>query len=104
MEALITYLQHIRPLSPEAIRIIQKVCPPLSIRKGRDLQSIGQTCRTIYFIEKGCARIYYYKDGTDVTEYFAFENNLLARVESLFTGKPSLPFLQRSLLSKNTYE
>lgn len=94
MDSLIAYLQHIKPLSPEAIQAIKEVCAPLTIRKGKDLQSIGQTCRTIYFIEKGCARIYYYKDGTDVTEYFAFENSLVARVESLFTGKPSRKGIQ----------
>jgi CRP-like cAMP-binding protein len=40
------------------------------------------------------ARIYYYKDGIDITESFAFENSLIARVESLFTGKPSKKGIQ----------
>jgi CRP-like cAMP-binding protein len=33
-------------------------------------------------------------DGIDVTESFSFENNLIARVESLFTGKPSRKAIQ----------
>ena len=66
----------------------------LVYKKGKDLQSVGQTCRTIYFLVKGCARIYYFKGDTDITEYFAFENNLIARVESLFTGKPSRKGIQ----------
>jgi CRP-like cAMP-binding protein len=94
MESLITYLQLIQPLSIEAVQAIMEVCSTLQIKKGRDLQSIGQTCRTIYFLEKGAARIYYFKDGTDVTEYFAFESSLIARVESLFTGKPSRKGIQ----------
>jgi hypothetical protein len=40
------------------------------------------------------ARIYYFKDGIDITESFAFENNIIARVESLFTGKPSRKAIQ----------
>ena len=40
------------------------------------------------------ARIYYYKDGTDITESFSFENNIIARVESLFTGHPSRKAIQ----------
>ena len=40
------------------------------------------------------ARIYYYKDGTDITESFSFENDIIARVESLFTGNPSRKAIQ----------
>jgi CRP-like cAMP-binding protein len=94
VESLITYLQNIQPLSPESIQALNGACSTVKIRKGKDLQSIGQTCRTIYFLEKGCARIYYFKGDTDVTEYFAFENSLIARVESLFTGKPSRKGIQ----------
>jgi CRP-like cAMP-binding protein len=42
----------------------------------------------------GVARIYYFTDGIDVTESFAFENNIIARIESLFTGKPSRKAIQ----------
>ena len=52
------------------------------------------TCKTIYFINKGIARIYYYKDGIDITDSFATENNVIVRVESLFTGKPSRKAIQ----------
>ncbi len=40
------------------------------------------------------ARIYYYMDGIDITEGFFFENSIIARVESLFTGKPSRKAIQ----------
>jgi len=89
MESLITFLQHIQPLSDDAEQALKGVCSKIQIKKGGNLQSIGQTCRTIYFLEKGAARIYYFKEETDITEYVAFENSLIARVESLFTGKPS---------------
>jgi CRP-like cAMP-binding protein len=94
MDSLITYFQSIQTLSTEAIQALTGICSILKFQKGKDLQSIGQTCRTIYFIESGSARIYYYKDGTDVTEYFAFDRSLIARVESLFTGKPSRKGIQ----------
>ena len=63
-------------------------------KKNKDLQPIGHTCKTIYFINKGLARIYYLKDGIDITENFFFENNVIARVESLLTGKPSRKAIQ----------
>lgn len=37
----------------------------------------------------GCGRIYYLKDGVEVTEYFAFPKDLIIRAESLFTQSPS---------------
>ena len=66
----------------------------IAIPRNRDLQPIGHTCKTIYFIIKGVARIYYFKDGIDITESFAFENNIIARIESLFTGRPSRKAIQ----------
>ncbi|MBD0777299.1 hypothetical protein HPE56_05785 [Maribacter sp. ANRC-HE7] len=41
--------------------------------QNEELQPIDHTCKTIYFIKSGIARIYYYKDGIDITEYFAFK-------------------------------
>ena len=63
-------------------------------KKNEILQPIGHTCKTIYFISKGAARIYYYKDTTDVTKCLAFENSIIARVESLFSGRPSRKAIQ----------
>lgn len=94
MTSLIQYFNKYNPLSKEAEAAIDKISKQISIKKNTDLQPIGHTCKTIYFIKKGVARIYYFKDGIDITESFAFENNLIARVESLFTGKPSRKAIQ----------
>lgn len=91
---LFTYFQKHLTLSKDAENAISEHCSVLHIKKNTDLQTIGQTCKTIYFINKGIARIYYFKDGVDITESFSFENNIIARVESLFTGKPSRKAIQ----------
>jgi len=94
MTSLFQYFAKFNLLSKEALIAIDDICSVIKIKKNQDLQSIGQTCKTIYFINEGLARIYYYKDGVDVTESFVFENNIIARVESLFTGKPSRKAIQ----------
>lgn len=94
MEHLFQYFKKFNLLSKDAENAIAEICSILTIKKNNDLQPIGHTCKTIYFINKGVARIYYYKDGIDITESFAFENNIIARVESLFTGKPSRKAIQ----------
>ncbi|ELR71684.1 cAMP-binding protein [Fulvivirga imtechensis AK7] len=93
-EHFIEYLSQISQISPESKEAIFNLCSFVSINKNKNLQSIGQTCKTIYFVQDGAARIYYYKDDKDVTEYFAFENDLIIRAESLFTGKPSHKAIQ----------
>lgn len=94
MEELITYFNHYNTLSENAILAITEICKPVIIKRNKDLQSIGHTCRTVYFIKKGVARIYYFKEDIEITECFAFENSIIARVESLFTEKPSRKAIQ----------
>jgi len=94
MDLLFQYFKKYNPLSKEAERTIADISSIVAIKKNRDLQPIGHTCKTIYFIKKGIARIYYFKDGIDITESFFFENSIIARVESLFTGKPSRKAIQ----------
>jgi CRP-like cAMP-binding protein len=94
MEQLFQYFKKFNQLSQEAENAIAEICSIVCIKKNKDLQPIGHTCKTIYFINKGVARIYYFKDGIDITEGFFFENSIIARVESLFTGKPSRKAIQ----------
>ncbi|MEW6468654.1 MAG: Crp/Fnr family transcriptional regulator [Bacteroidota bacterium] len=94
MDALFAFLRKHSPLSEEAQRAIAGISRTITIKKNAELQPIGHTCKTIYFINKGVARIWYFKDHIDITESFAFENSIVARVESLFTGKPSRKAIQ----------
>jgi CRP-like cAMP-binding protein len=94
MEQLFQYFKKFNPLSKDAENAIAEISTMVSIKKNKDLQPIGHTCKTIYFINKGVARIYYFKDGIDITEGFFFKNSIIARVESLFTGKPSRKAIQ----------
>ena len=83
MQALFQYFRKFNHLSKEGENALAEISSLVTIKKNRDLQPIGHTCKTIYFINKGVARIYYFKDGIDITESFSFENNIIARVESL---------------------
>ncbi len=88
------YFDTVHRISPAAQHAIAEISTEISLPKNKDLQPIGHTCKTIYFMVKGIARIYYYKDGVDVTESFEFENAIIARVESLFSGRPSRKGIQ----------
>jgi len=92
--ALFSYFDQLHRLSQPARAALTNLCSILELPKNAVLQPIGQPCRTIYFMEKGIARIYYYKDGLEVTEYFAIEQQLIVRAESLFKGIPSQKGIQ----------
>ncbi|MDF2157862.1 Crp/Fnr family transcriptional regulator [Algoriphagus sp. CAU 1675] len=94
INSLLDVLSQINPLAEESESALIDLCSLISVKKGQDLQPVGVTCRTIYFVKQGLARIYYYKAGNEVTEYFAFEHDIIVRAESLFTGMPSNKAIQ----------
>ena len=47
-----------------------------------------------YFIEKGAARIYYYKNGKEITEWIALDNQFFLSITSFFQRTPSHLIIQ----------
>jgi len=89
LKALTDYINTVYPLSQKDLKAFLEICTQVSYKKNTDVQPIGHTCRTIYFIKKGALRVYYLKGDQDITESLEFENAFVARVESLVTGNPS---------------
>ena len=55
----------------------------------------GETSKYLFMVSKGCLRIFMIKeDGTEVTVQFFFENQVVASMESAFTGKPARMYLE----------
>lgn len=94
MNQLLKYFHSFQTLNQDSQEQLLSISHPLQLKKNDILQPIGHTCKTIYFVQKGMARIFYYKDGIDITECFAAENHIIARVESLFTQRPSQKGIQ----------
>ena len=91
---LVAYFRNIQALTNVAEADLKALCSLKNFRKGEEIQAIGATCKTIYFMVSGIGRIYYLKDGIEVTEYFAFPKDLIVRGESLFTQNPSKKAIQ----------
>ncbi len=89
MQSLFDYVSGIQELSPDSKEVLTEISETQEFKKGSTIQPIGHTCRTIYFVNRGALRVYYFKDAHEITESFEFENNFVARAESLFTGEPS---------------
>jgi CRP-like cAMP-binding protein len=50
----------------------------------------GEIASTIFFVKKGCLRMWFNKDGKDITMQFFFENQCVASIESFVSQQPSL--------------
>ena len=50
----------------------------------------GEIAKKIYFIEKGCLRLSFNNDGTDITFQFFFEGEAISSAESFRYNQPSL--------------
>jgi len=61
----------------------------LKLKKESTLVKEGEYSDKTYYIVKGCARAYYLKDGKDISDWFAFENDFISSIQSFFLNIPS---------------
>lgn len=50
----------------------------------------GEVARQVHFIRQGCLRMWFNKDGKDITFQFFFEGQGVASIDSLLSKQPSL--------------
>ncbi|MDF2431259.1 MAG: hypothetical protein JWP44_890 [Mucilaginibacter sp.] len=50
----------------------------------------GETVQKLFFIKKGCIRVWFNHQGTDVTVQFFFEGEAATSLESFMNNEPSL--------------
>jgi CRP-like cAMP-binding protein len=65
-----------------------------TLRKKAFYAQEGKVCNHIGFTLSGAVRYFYLKDGTDITNYFCFENDYISSYKSFLTGEPSMTFIQ----------
>lgn len=49
----------------------------------------GEVATHLFFVKKGCLRIWLNKDGKEITFQFFFENQAVSSIDSLINNKPS---------------
>lgn len=82
------------PLSSECQQELIANFNAITIRKGDVVVREGQFSDKAYLIVQGCARAYYLKDGKDISDWFAFENEFMASIVSFFSEKPSPHYIE----------
>lgn len=85
---------HFSALTDECKSDLKKVSKIRVLDRETQLVTEGQLADKTYFIAKGSARAFYLKDGKDITDWFAFENNFINSINSFFLHIPSPHFIE----------
>ena len=79
---------YITPTPDDLTRIVH-CFQTKKIKKGRFLVRSGQTSNEFMFIEKGCLRVYWERDSSEVTGWFAFEDEFFCELSSFIPQQAS---------------
>jgi CRP-like cAMP-binding protein len=50
----------------------------------------GEVAKQLFFVKQGCLRMWFNKDGKDITTQFFFEGQAVASIDSFMSREPSL--------------
>lgn len=89
MDAFWNKINNLISLPAESKSALNEKCTRSSVAKNEFVLKHNSICNGIYFIEKGMLRIYYYKNGREITEWFAPENSFCFSILSFFQNEPS---------------
>lgn len=87
-------IQKISKLSPESEVAYLSAWKEWQVPKDYYLLREREVSDYIYFIEKGVARIYYYKNGKEITEWIAMDQQFFLSITSFFQRTPSHLIIQ----------
>jgi CRP-like cAMP-binding protein len=80
-------------IDDEQLQIVLSCFKPLTLKKNEIINIVGSPARRMYFVNKGCLRVYFLKvDGREVTRRFAFENTFSTSLVSFISGEPLTEF------------
>ncbi len=89
MSSLEKAIADFSPLSPESRTIFFNAWKYWSVPKDYFLLREHAVSDYMYFIEKGVARIYYHKNGKEITEWIAMDEQFFLSITSYFQRTPS---------------
>jgi CRP-like cAMP-binding protein len=77
------------PMSNDAIEELASILIPLQVDKNELVTREGEICDRLFYVEKGFIRLFYYKNGKDLTEHFAWENDVFINIVSSLKNEPT---------------
>ena len=76
-------------MTHEELDTIESILVPKKFAKGEMILKEGDVCESIYYIDKGLIRQFYYKNEKELTEHIGAEGEIFMCIESLFREEPT---------------
>ena len=92
--SLLTVLNQLYPLSPEAQQYLRDHVTPCTVAKRKLLLKEGMVCEHIYFIVKGALRGFTREGQKDITTWITVENEMVSSILSLDERVKSIENIQ----------
>ena len=73
----------------EELDTLESILVPMKFTNGEMILKEGDICDSIYYIERGLVRQFYYKNNKEVTEHLGEDHTIFMCIESLFKEEPT---------------
>lgn len=93
--ALADLIQKITVLNEEQLATVISCFKSVVVKRKEQLLEHGAIANRLFFINKGCLRLYYCNnDQNIITRFMAFENTFLTSIVSFISREPSAEYIQ----------
>lgn len=76
-------------MTHDELDALENILVPQKYAKGQMIINEGQVCDSIYYIERGLIRQFYFKNGKQITEHLGEDHTIFMCIESLFREEPT---------------
>lgn len=93
--------KHIK-VDAEIERFLNEECEIKVFHKGEILSKQNQYNHTVFFVDEGLLRMFYYENGKDITTNFYSEGKITANIDTLFKNQPTrnnIETLEKSVIT-----
>lgn len=94
MKDLLEKLKQIAPISRSLEDLIIKNLKRVELKKKDYLLEEGQIAKSIFFLERGTCRAFYFSEDKEITNWFMSDGDIVISVFSFFTQSPSMEYIQ----------
>jgi CRP-like cAMP-binding protein len=99
---LIQELNKLIKVDAEIERFLNEECETKVFEKGEILSKQNQYNHTVFFVDEGLLRMFYYENGKDITTNFYSEGKITANIDTLFKNQPTrnnIETLEKSVIT-----
>ena len=76
-------------MTHDELDALESILVPQKYAKGQMIINEGQVCDSIYYIERGLIRQFYFKNSKQITEHLGEDHTIFMCIESLFREEPT---------------